>query len=154
MELHESTRTAFQAARRRANVAASIEANLLHIAIYDAREAGMSVRETATALGVPKSTVARHWRVGHHCPSVPPSWGDEREWTAATLAVWAHDPDQREDHVPWRWHGDGSVEAVPLDSVMVTPQEQLARLEESLREDEVRDQAGQASRGHGNQEKG
>ncbi len=53
-----TTLQAFEIARVRASIAQHEETRLLHMAIYDAREAGMSVREASTALRVPKSTVA------------------------------------------------------------------------------------------------
>lgn len=103
-----SSSEAFRRARERASVAASIEAGALHMAIYDAREAGLSIREAAAALRVPKSTVARHWREGHRCVDVAPTWGSPEAWRAAHRAVWAHDPvHQRDEWVPYEW-SDGS----------------------------------------------
>lgn len=100
----ESTVEAFRKARERSSVAASIEAGLLHTAIYDAREAGLSVRKAAAALGVHRSTVARHWREGHHCPEVIPMWGSAAAWREAYTAVWSHDEQQlADDRVPYTW---------------------------------------------------
>lgn len=96
---------AFRAARERASVAAAFEANLLHVAVLHAREAGMSVRGAANALSVPKSTVARHWRENHQCPSVLPVWGSDTAWRDAHAAIWAHSPPERADEwVPYEWH--------------------------------------------------
>lgn len=104
---------AFRKARERASVAAALQADTLHTAIYDAREAGLSVRETAAALSIPKSTVARHWREGHRCPDVVPAWGSAEEWREARAVVWSHNPhESADDHVPWEWshHSDGTRE--------------------------------------------
>ena len=97
MSTFESTREAHRVARERASVAAALEAATLHTAIYDAREAGMSVREAAAALGVPKSVVARHWREGHRCTPPVPVWGSESAWREAHAAIWAHDPHAADD---------------------------------------------------------
>lgn len=94
---------AFQAARARASVAQSIEAQLLHRAIAGAREQGMSTREAAAALRVPKSTVARHWRENHHCLPVPPVWGNAAEYEDAQRAAWSHAPEELDDWVPYEW---------------------------------------------------
>lgn len=103
-----SSSEAFRVARERASVAASFEANTLHMAVFDAREAGMSVRETAAALSVPKSTVARHWREGHHCVQPVPVWGSVEAWRAAHATVWAHDPRElADDWVPFAWGIEG-----------------------------------------------
>jgi len=91
------TAQAFEAARARASVAQSIEARLLHTAVYDAREQGMSIREAAAAHRVPKSTVARHWREHHRCDGLPPIWGNEREYEQAHRAVWAHAPERLDE---------------------------------------------------------
>lgn len=95
---------AFRIARERASVAAAFEANTLHMAVFDAREAGFSVRETAVALSVPKSTVARHWREGHHCAQPVPMWGSTSAWREAHAAVWAHNARElADDWVPYEW---------------------------------------------------
>ena len=102
-----STSEAFRLARERASVAAALEDGLLHMAIFDAREAEMSVRETAAALNVPKSTVARHWREGHRCPDVLPIWGSEGAWREAYRAGWAHNPRELADEwVPYEWRDE------------------------------------------------
>lgn len=108
-----TTSEAYRIARERASVATALEANLLHVAVFDAREAGMSVREAATALNTPKSTVARHWRENHRCPDVLPLWGSERAWRDAHAAVWAHDPEELADGwVPYEWEAQGAFRAV------------------------------------------
>lgn len=98
----DSSRQAFFTARERASVAAAFERDTLHAAVYDARQAGLSVRQTAAALHVSKSTVARHW----HGPTAdePPLWGSERAWRQAHEDIWAHDPARLADrHVPYQW---------------------------------------------------
>lgn len=108
-----SSGEAYRIARERASVAAAFEASTLHTAIYDAREEGMSVRETAAALQVPKSTVARHWREGHQCPRVIPTWGSESAWREAHAAIWAHNPRERaDDFVPYEWDGNGEQRTI------------------------------------------
>lgn len=108
-----SSAEAFRKARERASVAVTMEAQLLHMAIYDAREAGLSVRDTASALGVVKSTVNRHWRERHRCADVVPTWGSEAAWRDARTAVWSHSPREREDEfVPWSWEGEGVARVV------------------------------------------
>lgn len=120
---------AFRKARERASVAAAFEANTLHMAVFDAREAGMSVRETAAALSVPKTTVARHWREGHHCVQPVPVWGSVAAWRDAHAAVWAHEPRElADDWVPYAW-------GVEADQTVVTSKSRgLAQLrrEESV----------------------
>ena len=108
-----SSSEAYRIARERASVAAAFEASTLHTAIYDAREEGLSVRETAAALQVPKSTVSRHWREGHQCSRVVPMWGSEAAWREAHTAVWAHNPRElADDSVPYEWSEDGEQRAV------------------------------------------
>lgn len=108
-----SSAEAFRIARARASVAATLEANTLHMAVFDAREAGMSVREAAAALRVPKSTVARHWREGHKCSEVMPMWGSVSEWREAHAVVWAHDPRElADDWVPYAWREGGDYPVV------------------------------------------
>lgn len=108
-----SSAEAYRVARERASVAASFEANLLHMAVFDAREAGMSVREAAGALNVPKSTVARHWRENHRCPDVVPMWGSVAAWREAHAAIWAHNPRELADHwVPFEWRDEDDSRVV------------------------------------------
>ena len=107
-----STAEAYRIARERESVAASFAANLLHMAIFDARVAGMSVREAARALSVPKSTVSRHWREDHRCSEVVPAWGSEAAWREAHAAIWAHNPRELADAwVPYEWHDHDDVDA-------------------------------------------
>ncbi|QHK22499.1 hypothetical protein GU243_23285 (plasmid) [Pseudarthrobacter psychrotolerans] len=104
---------AYRLARERASVADSFEATLLHMAVYDAREAGMSIREVAAALSVPKSTVARHWRDGHRCPEVVPVWGSAAAWGEAHAAIWAHNPRElADDWVPFEWRDEAGSRVV------------------------------------------
>ena len=98
-----TTSQAFEVARVRASIAQHEETRLLHMAVYDACEAGMSVREASTALRVPKSTVARHWREGHRCADVPPMWGTPEEYMEAERAIWAHAPERIARQVPYVW---------------------------------------------------
>ena len=100
----ETTAEAFLKARERASVAAAMEAEILHTAVHDARMSGMSVRQASAALGVPKSTVSRHWRDGHRCPEVLPHWGSEAAWKEAHAAIWSHDVKQlANDQPPYEW---------------------------------------------------
>lgn len=113
MSQFPSTSEAYRKARERASVAAALEASTLYTAVYDAREAGMSVRETAAALRVPKSTVARHWREGHRCRREVPMWGSESEWREAHSSIWSHDPEELDnDFVPYEWTDDGEHRTV------------------------------------------
>lgn len=108
-----NTSEAFLAARARASVAAALEADLLHQVINEAKVVGLSTREVSAAIGVPKSTVARHWQVGHECPRVLPAWGSESEWRNAHSAVWSHDPEKQADNwVPYEWFGEDGQPAV------------------------------------------
>lgn len=96
--------TAHRRARERASVAVSLEASLLHTAIYDLRELGLSVRQAARELQVPKSTVARHWRKSHSCPEVLPMWGSESAYRDAHAAIWEGNPEElADDWVPYEW---------------------------------------------------
>ncbi|WP_277212566.1 hypothetical protein [Isoptericola croceus] len=108
-----STSEAYRVARERASVATAFEAKLLHMAVFDAREAGMSVREAAAALSAPKSTVSRHWREGHRCADVVPVWGSDAAWREAHEAIWAHNPSElADDWVPYEWSDDPDRRAV------------------------------------------
>lgn len=99
-----STSEAFRIARERASVATALEARVLHVAIFDARDSGMSIRATSRALSVPKSTVARHWRPGHSCPDVVPMWGSKDAWSEAHSMIWAHDPvELANEFIPYTW---------------------------------------------------
>lgn len=117
----EKTALAHRNARERAAVAAAMEADLLDTAIRDAREQGMSIRQTSAALDVPKSTIARHWDPNHGCTPPLPHWGSETEWKTAHKTVWAHDPIKATDpHIPYRWiehEGQRILEVVPRDTL-------------------------------------
>lgn len=89
------TAQAFEAARARASVANYFEQLVLHMAVYDAREAGMTIREAAAALRVPKSTIARQWRRWAGVDQMP-VWGNSEEFAACRRAVWAHAPEQED----------------------------------------------------------
>ncbi len=103
-----SSAEAFRVARERASVAAAFEASMLHLAVFDARESGMSVRQTAVALSVPKSTVARHWREHHQCTLPLPIWGSPLAWREAHEKIWAHNPRELADvWVPFVWSDNG-----------------------------------------------
>lgn len=108
-----SSAEAFRIARERASVAATLEASTLHLAVFDAREAGLSVRETSVALSVPKSTVARHWGEVHRCAQPTPMWGSPSAWREAHAAVWAHNPRElADDWVPYDWRDEGDQRIV------------------------------------------
>lgn len=122
MSKFHASSEAYRVARERASVAASFEAALLHMTVYDAREAGMTVREAAATLRVPKSTVARHWREDHRCAEVPPVWGSDAAWRDAHAAVWAHDPNELADpFVPYEWTDDGEHRTVRLSPARAQP---------------------------------
>ena len=101
---------AFAAARARANIARDAERKLLHEAIDEAHRDGVSLRATAALLRSPVSTVASHWRAGHHCPDLLPIWGNEAEYVAAQREIWAHAPSNASIRSPYRWSDreDGS----------------------------------------------
>jgi len=108
-----STSEAYRIARERASVAAALESSTLHTAIYDAREEGMSIPETAAALQVPKSTVSLHWREEHRCPRVVPTWGSESAWREAHSVIWAHNPRElADDFVPYEWSDEGEQRTI------------------------------------------
>lgn len=77
----------------------------------------MSVRETAAALDVPKSTVARQWREGHQCNVPVPVWGSVSAWREAHAAIWAHNPRELADtHVPYAQHVESDRRIVKRES--------------------------------------
>lgn len=123
MDSFETSAQAFQAARARASVATHVEARTLHLAVHDARESGLSVREAAAALRVPKSTIARHWREGHHCPELRPIWGNGEEYINAERAVWKHDPAMFGGRVPFVWiegaNGTRSVRPLQISEAKI-----------------------------------
>lgn len=103
---------AYEKARAREAVASNLRVSLMHTAIHDMHEAGTSVREIATRLHVPKSTVWRHLRGMYSVE--PPVWGDESEYLRANRDVWAHAPDAPDadlDWCPWEWQDtvDGRI---------------------------------------------
>lgn len=108
-----SSVTAHRRARERAGVAESMAASLLHTAIYDLRELGLSVRQAAAELEVPKSTVARHWKESHSCHEVLPIWGSEQAYREARAAIWEGHPEELvDDWVPYEWRADGTTRSV------------------------------------------
>lgn len=147
-----SSAEAFRIARERASVAATFEANTLHMAVFDAREAGLSVREAAAALNVPKSTVARHWREGHKCNVPVPVWGSVSAWREAHAAVWAHNPRELiDDWVPYEWRDEADRRTVThkhrgtatlaghADAAWERHEASWGRLQETLERDERND---------------
>lgn len=92
-----------------------MEAGLLHLAVFDAREAGLSIREAAVALSVSKRAVARHWRESHRCRGSVPLWGSEAAWLEAHAAVWAHNPRElADDWVPYQWRDEADRRIITL----------------------------------------
>lgn len=111
---------AFEVARRRASIGQYQEARLLRQAVHAAYMAGMSVRETAAKLRVPKSTVARNLRPSLG-PLTPPSWGTPEEYMEAEQAIWAHAPERIPAGAPFRWtdadDGGHSVSVVAVGAI-------------------------------------
>ncbi|WP_433675194.1 hypothetical protein [Microbacterium gorillae] len=83
---------AHRVARERAEVAASLEERVLHLAILTADEDGLATEETAAALHVPVAVVRHHLSDDYAVPA-PPADGTNGTWREATRAVWAHDPE-------------------------------------------------------------
>ena len=148
-----SSGEAFRVARERASVAEVMKDMTLHTAILDAKESGMSIREVAVALQVPKSTVARHWGASHRCPDMWPTWGSEKAWREAHDAIWAHDPHElADDWVPYEWRDEAGQRTVTLkpcglatladraDAAWERHEASWGRLQESLEHDERTDQ--------------
>lgn len=141
-----SSAEAFRIARERASVAVTFESNTLHIAVFDAREAGLSIREAAAALGVPKSTVARHWREGHKCNVPVPVWGSVSAWREAHSTIWAHNARElADDWVPYEWRDEADRRTVThkhRGTATLANRADAAweRLQESLERDERTDQ--------------
>lgn len=99
---------AFEVARERASIAQALQMDALHQAIRKGCEQGMSVRELARRLRMPKSDVQRHSRSGHECMKSLPVWGSPDGWIDAYRAVWAHDPEMlAHESVPFVWEDDG-----------------------------------------------
>lgn len=116
MHSYENSRRAFEIARARESVAAHLMNAAMHVAIYDAKAKGMSIRETARDLRLSKSTVARHWKEDHSCSEVPPVWGTTEEWIDAHHAVWKHVPEEDTGAEIWRWteRADGTREVTAV----------------------------------------
>lgn len=117
MSEFEELAVAFQAARSRAHVARDAERRLLHRAIANAHESGKTIREVAEVLRAPVSTVASHWRDGHYCPDIPPTWGNPEEYLLAENEIWKHAPWRADRVVPYQWvdHTDGSRTVEPKE---------------------------------------
>lgn len=101
----EAILTAYEQARARAAAAAEIEAELRHALVYDAQVSGMSVRETAALLQVPKSSVARIRAKYHTGPYGGADWNPwitPETYVAANNAAWSHDPTQHITEAPFR----------------------------------------------------
>lgn len=115
MSTFENLAIAFQVARSRAQIARDAERRLLHRAIAYAHESEMTIRETASMLRAPVSTVASHWREGHNCPYIPPVWGNADEYRQAERDIWKHAPQLAENTVPYRWfeRPDGARDVEP-----------------------------------------
>lgn len=85
---------AYRVARERASASSALAASALHTAIGHARTEGMSIRETARALDVPKSTISRHWSPGHQCadhsphtPDAPHGTDDRPQLTTSSRPI-------------------------------------------------------------------
>lgn len=91
----ESALAAFDVARERAAAAIVVEQHALNSVIHLAVDRGLSIRETATYLRMPKSTVARHK------DAIPDAWRDvavgSETYAEAHNAAWAHDQPQQLD---------------------------------------------------------
>lgn len=105
--MRESTLEAYRRARVRAVAAQQVESDLLRMASYEAKEVGLSIREAAGLLGVPKSTLARS---GASRDDFPPAGYDEEEWLSAWNSAWAGDVTQQVDQAPFEVEdcGDGT----------------------------------------------
>ena len=81
---------AYQRARTRAAMASYFERRAVDLLVFDAREAGMSTREIAALVELPKSTVARLGRPsGRDVGKLPfPRWATEEEWLSAYTSIW------------------------------------------------------------------
>lgn len=116
---------AYERARAAAAAAAEVEAELRYALVYDALQAGSSVRETSAMLRIPKSTVARvklnqaigpaPWRGP---ATTGTTWMTPEAYVEAHNAAWAHDETQHIHHAPFGIEtlDDGSrvVTAVPM----------------------------------------
>jgi len=121
----EATLTAYKIARARAAAAAEVETELLHALVYDAQEAGRSVRETSAMLQVAKSTVARHrLNRGTGMFAAGSTWLTPEAYVEAYNAAYADAPEQHIEAAPFVMEElpDGSrrVVAVPMDRRAVT----------------------------------
>lgn len=108
----ESAVSAYDAARTRADAARDVERAVPHETIAAARRSGMSLRETAEALGVPRMTVAR---AELRKRPVLPSWATTpHAWVEAWNAAWAHDPSCERADAPFEvtWHGSNGLRSV------------------------------------------
>ncbi|SDQ03477.1 helix-turn-helix domain-containing protein [Arthrobacter crystallopoietes] len=106
--IFESTLKAYETAKARGAAARSVERNLLRQALYDAKEAGHSIREIARLLDLPKSTVAR-MAVLPKNPGWEPTISAEA-YIEEHNAAWAHEPEQHISAAPFEVleHGDAT----------------------------------------------
>ena len=103
--LHDTVQ-AYKMARSRASVAKYQEGALIHDAIVEARVAGLSIPQACKLLDLRRRDVLRHWRPDHRCQAPWPDWGDECEYLACDLAIWAHAPEHVAPKSPFTWTKD------------------------------------------------
>ena len=85
------TVVAHRVARERAEVAVALEERVLHLAVLEADEDGLTPAETAAELCVPVAVIHHHLSDDYAVPPIPAN-GTNATWLEATRAVWEHDP--------------------------------------------------------------
>ncbi len=85
----------------------------------------MTIRETAAALQVHRSTVGRHWNGNQPNGDELPEWGTAELYIEAERAIWAHAPEQAAQRPPFEWidmpDGSRHIRAVPSGSAVLEP---------------------------------
>lgn len=122
MQLNDSIE-AYNKARAVAEVASSMQHNLLRTVIYDAKEQGLGIRETARLLEIPKSTLSRQWYLDPEIKkNMLPFHGSEEAYRM--VADYVHSGTW-DGHCPWKWiREDNAIHLilVPYGKVVVKPE--------------------------------
>lgn len=101
--------TEFLHAREHRAAAEAHEADALRRVIYNAHDAGASLRDLEAAIHVSRPTLARKRVANTLSPTEPHPHYDEDAWIAAEDLICGHDPAQMNDRGPYRHetHDDG-----------------------------------------------
>jgi len=98
----DSSVLAYERARARREAAQQVEEDALRTVLFDAGNCGLSVREIAALVRLPKTTIGRQ-RIASALDVGADSWHshDPDEYVAANNAAWAHEPSRLISEAPF-----------------------------------------------------